>query len=74
MVSEVNQRWCAGCEMCITVCPYSARIKDEREGVVVVREALCQGCGACVVACPSGAAGLRGLSDRQVFSMMDAAL
>jgi heterodisulfide reductase subunit A len=74
MVSEVNQRWCAGCEMCITVCPYGARIKDEREGVVVVREALCQGCGACVVACPSGAAGLRGLSDRQVFSMTDAAL
>lgn len=72
MVSEVKQRWCAGCEMCITVCPYGARIKDEKEGVVVVLEALCQGCGACVVSCPSGAAGLRGLSDRQVLSMMDA--
>lgn len=71
-VSEVKQRWCAGCEMCIAVCPYGARIKDEKEGVVVVLEALCQGCGACVVSCPSGASGLRGLSDRQVLSMMDA--
>ncbi len=71
-VSEVKQRWCAGCEMCIAVCPYGARVKDEKEGVVVVLEALCQGCGACVVSCPSGAAGLRGFSDKQVLSMMDA--
>lgn len=72
-VSEVKQRFCAGCEMCITVCPYGARIKDEKEGVVVVLEALCQGCGACAVACPSGAAVLRGLSEKQVLAMMDAA-
>lgn len=74
MASEVNPKWCAGCEMCITVCPYGARIKDEKEGVVVVLDALCQGCGACVVSCPSGAASLRGFSDKQVLSMMDAAL
>jgi heterodisulfide reductase subunit A len=40
----------------------------------VVIEALCQGCGACVVTCPSEAASLRGLSDKQVMAMMDAAL
>ncbi|MDM7998699.1 MAG: FAD-dependent oxidoreductase [Dehalococcoidia bacterium] len=74
MVSEVKQRWCAGCEMCISVCPYGARVKDEKQGAVVVLEALCQGCGTCVVSCPSGAASLRGLSDRQVISMTDAAL
>jgi heterodisulfide reductase subunit A len=74
MVSEVKERWCVGCGMCITVCPYSARVKDEKKGVAVVIEALCQGCGACVVTCPSGAASLRGLSDKQVLAMMDAAL
>jgi len=74
MVSEIKERWCAGCGMCITVCPYSARVKDEKKGVVFVVEALCQGCGACVVTCPSGAASLRGLSDKQVLAMMDAAL
>ena len=74
VVSEVRERWCAGCEMCIGVCPYGARYKDEARGIVLVREALCQGCGACVVACPSGAARLRGLDDAQVLSMTDVAL
>jgi len=72
-VSDVKERWCAGCGMCITVCPYGARILDEKKGAAVVIEALCQGCGACVVTCPSGAASLRGLSDKQVMAMMDAA-
>ena len=74
MVSEIKERWCVGCGMCITVCPYSARVKDEKKGVAVVIEALCQGCGACVVTCPSGATSLRGMSDKQVLAMMDAAL
>ena len=74
MVSEIKERWCVGCGMCITVCPYSARVKSEKKGVAVVVEALCQGCGACVVTCPSGAASLRGMSDKQVLAMMDAAL
>jgi heterodisulfide reductase subunit A len=74
VVSEVKERWCAGCEMCIPVCPYGARYKDTEKGIVLVREALCQGCGACVVTCPSGAARLRGLSDTQVLSMTDVAV
>ncbi len=74
VVSEVRERWCAGCEMCIKVCPYDARYKDEKRGIVLVREALCQGCGACVVACPSGAARLRGFSDTQVISMTEVAI
>ena len=74
VVSEVRERWCAGCEMCIQVCPYDARYKDEERGIVLVREALCQGCGACVVACPSGAARLRGFSDTQILSMTEVAI
>ena len=72
-VSETIQRQCSQCELCITVCSYTARMKDVESGEVVVREALCRGCGACVVACPSGAAKLRGFKDRQVFSLIDAA-
>ena len=72
-VSEVSERRCVGCEICIGVCPYGARFKDEELGIVVVREALCQNCGACAVACPSGAASMRGFSGQQIFSMIDLA-
>ena len=74
MVSRVNERWCSGCELCIRACPYDARVKDLRKGVVQVREPLCRGCGACVTACPSGAASLRELPGKQVFAMIDALL
>ncbi len=73
IISETVQRQCRKCEMCIAVCPYDARVRDEETNEIVVREALCQGCGACVVACPSGAAKIRGFRDRQVFSLIDAA-
>jgi heterodisulfide reductase subunit A len=74
IVSEVNERRCSGCELCVEACPYNARFKDAGKGVVVVVEALCQGCGACVAVCPSGAAKLRGFTDKQVLSMLDAAI
>ncbi len=74
VVSEVNVRKCTGCELCVTVCPYNARKIDEERKVAVVEETLCQGCGVCVALCPNGAAKLRGLKEKQVFSMIEAAL
>ncbi len=73
VVSETRQRQCARCEVCVTICPYTARAIDRENDEITVKEILCQGCGACVVACPSGAAKLRGFKDRQVFSLIDAA-
>ncbi len=74
IVSEVNARKCSGCGLCVTVCPYNARWMDEERKVAVVEEALCQGCGVCVALCPNSAAKLRGLKEKQVFSMIEAAL
>jgi heterodisulfide reductase subunit A-like polyferredoxin len=74
IVAEVDARRCSGCELCISVCPFNARVKDEERRVVVVRETLCQGCGACVVVCPNSAAKLRGFIERQVLSIVDAAV
>jgi heterodisulfide reductase subunit A len=74
IVSEVNARKCTGCGLCVTACPYNARKIDEEQKVAVVEEALCQGCGVCVALCPNGAAKLRGLKEKQVFSMIEAAL
>ncbi|MFH1087520.1 MAG: 4Fe-4S binding protein, partial [Chloroflexota bacterium] len=74
LVAEVNLRRCSGCALCVANCPYGARAVDEERKVAVVKEVLCQGCGTCVAICPNGASKLRGLSEKQVFSMVEAAL
>jgi len=74
VVSEVNTRKCSGCGLCVAACPYNARWLDEENKVAVVEAALCQGCGNCVAACPNSAAKLRGMKEKQVFSMIEAAL
>ncbi|MFH1351221.1 MAG: FAD-dependent oxidoreductase [Pseudomonadota bacterium] len=71
IIARVTGRKCAGCELCVSSCPYDARAKDTKKGVVIVREALCQGCGSCIVACPNGATKLVGFDDKQVINMMD---
>ena len=74
VVSVVNARKCSGCRLCVTACPFNARWMDEEEKVAVVEAVLCQGCGTCVALCPNSAAKLNGLKEKQVFSMIEAAL
>lgn len=74
LISEVNERWCVGCEACITACPYDARILDSDRRIAVVVDALCQGCGMCAVICPSGAAKLKGYKEKQMMGMIDEAV
>ncbi|MBU1741656.1 MAG: 4Fe-4S binding protein, partial [Proteobacteria bacterium] len=59
--------------LCIEICPYSAIDLDEKN-IAVVNEALCKGCGTCVAACRSGAPSLRGFTNAEVFSQIEAAL
>ncbi|MBN1367759.1 MAG: CoB--CoM heterodisulfide reductase iron-sulfur subunit A family protein, partial [Dehalococcoidales bacterium] len=73
-VSTVNERRCSGCERCVQVCPYQARIIDTEKKVAVVLPAICRGCGACVAACPNGAAGITDSGAKQIFSMIDYAV
>ena len=51
----VNERLCAGCGICVSVCPYSARVIDELSNKARVIDELCKGCGTCAVSCPNGA-------------------
>lgn len=74
IVSQVNERRCSGCGLCVDACPYGARILDEEQGVAVVKEALCQGCGVCSSLCPNGAAILQGYREDQVMAMIEAVL
>ncbi len=74
IISEVHERWCTGCEACVTACPYDAREIASDRKVAHVVEALCKGCGICAVVCPSGAAKLRSYKDEQILAMIDEAV
>ena len=73
-VAEVDEESCAGCGVCVDLCPYEARTLDEKKKVARVEEALCQGCGACASGCPSGATKHRNFSQTQYLSMVDTIL
>jgi len=40
---------------CVRVCPTRATFKDNKNGIVMMNEALCIGCKACMTACPYNA-------------------
>jgi heterodisulfide reductase subunit A len=82
MVTQIDEKMCSGCLVCKAVCPYKAieeKTITERIGgkpvervVASVNTALCQGCGNCTVACRAGAANLKGFTNQQVLSEVDA--
>ncbi|WP_435051673.1 4Fe-4S binding protein [Desulfoferrobacter suflitae] len=77
VVSTVDETLCRGCGKCVEVCPYGApQLVEVAQDVHVsrIQEALCKGCGACAVACPTGAAAIRHFNDREVLTMVEAAL
>jgi heterodisulfide reductase subunit A len=67
-ISWIDPDICAGCKVCISLCPYSAIEFDDRRHVSVVNEAVCKGCGSCAGFCPSGAARIRHFQKKQVFA------
>ncbi|MEA3559049.1 MAG: 4Fe-4S dicluster domain-containing protein, partial [Candidatus Thermoplasmatota archaeon] len=73
-VAKVSSRSCAGCQLCLQICPYDAIEFDEEKKVVQVNEILCQGCGACASICPSGTSQQSSFTKKQIMSMIDASL
>ena len=73
-VAHVRSRNCAGCKLCLEICPYDAITFDEEKKIVEVNEILCQGCGACSAICPSGVSQQNTFTKRQILSMVDACL
>jgi heterodisulfide reductase subunit A len=79
-IAEVNENVCAGCLACKQVCPFKAidsvtvvdrRTKQERV-VAKVNEGMCHGCGTCTATCRSGSVRLRGFTDDQILSQIEA--
>lgn len=68
MTSCIDEESCAGCKLCISVCPYKAISFDTEKSVSIVTEALCRGCGTCAATCPSGACTARHFSDDQIYA------
>ena len=73
-LAYVIKRLCCGCGLCVSVCPYGARVLNEEEGKAEVIEALCQGCGNCVVACRNAASQQRNFEKELNIAVLDAAI
>ena len=71
LVAAVDPDICAGCGICVEVCPYKARTMNDWTKIAEVDEALCEGCGACVIACPSNASIHRNFTKQQIMQMVD---
>lgn len=65
---------CSGCKTCLTMCPYSAIMRDEVKQKAYINEALCKGCGTCVATCPSGAIKQNLFEDEMIYSEINGLL
>jgi len=73
-IAAVDEEHCAGCRICVDLCPYKAITFDEEKNVSHINEALCKGCGTCVAACPSGAITGRHFTTEQIMSEIEGVL
>ncbi len=69
--ATIDPELCAGCKLCIEVCPHSAIEFLETKGISSVKEALCKGCGACAAVCPSKAARQNHFTQNQVLAEVE---
>ncbi|MCK5035816.1 MAG: CoB--CoM heterodisulfide reductase iron-sulfur subunit A family protein, partial [Candidatus Sabulitectum sp.] len=75
-IANADPNICAGCGMCVAVCPYNAPGLVWKAGkqICTINEALCKGCGSCATVCPSGAMEQLGFSEEQTLEMVNFSL
>lgn len=72
--AEVDQARCAGCRLCVSVCPYRAISFDGEHHASQVNTVLCHGCGTCVAACPAGAIIGHHFTNEQILAEIEGVL
>jgi heterodisulfide reductase subunit A len=70
-IASIDPELCAGCKLCIEICPHSAIDFLETKGISAVNEALCKGCGACTAICPNKAARQNHFTQTQVLAEVE---
>ncbi|RLG43008.1 MAG: hypothetical protein DRN81_07380 [Thermoproteota archaeon] len=75
-IATLDAEICAGCGMCVSVCPYNAPELIWMNGrqVAHINAALCKGCGSCSTVCPSGAMQQLGFKEDQTLVEINEAL
>lgn len=73
-VAEVGEERCAGCRLCLSVCPYRAIAFDAENKVSRVNAVLCHGCGTCAAACPAGAITGHHFTNAQILAEIEGVL
>ena len=74
-VASINPTFCSSCGVCVSICPYSAPSFIEEgpfAGKAQINAVICKGCGLCTASCRSGAIGLKGFDNNQIFAMIEA--
>jgi len=72
--AEVDETRCAGCRLCISVCPYHAITFDSEHNASHINAVLCRGCGTCVTACPAGAITGHHFTNEQIMAEIEGVL
>jgi heterodisulfide reductase subunit A len=70
----IDEELCAGCKICVNVCPYNAIEYDEGKSISVINEVLCKGCGTCAATCPISASSARHFNDQQILNEIEGVL
>jgi heterodisulfide reductase subunit A len=71
VTATIDPELCAGCKLCIEICPYSAIDFLDAKEISIVNEVLCKGCGACTAICPNKAARQNHFTQDQVLSEVE---
>ena len=61
----INDRWCKGCDICVSFCPKKVLERPEGGKAHVAREEDCTRCGICEIMCPDLASQVAPAGDRK---------